>query len=291
MMEKLILPLFKNNKILVLVYFLFMLGDQNVYAQTNPSISLMPGEVKVFTIPKHLSVDEIYCGKTSVLKFTKSAVDYFLFAPSYFSKVGQTIKCVGIDKKNKAQESLSEFIITDGKFKKEILKVDQKKVHLKKEDLIRVRREASELSEIYRNFNPAPFFVNSFILPIESFITSIYGTKRIFNNHKKTQHLGTDFRASVGEPIKCVNRGRVVLAKDLFYSGNTIIIDHGLSLFSVFAHLSAIDVKISDMVESGQIIGKSGDTGRVSGPHLHWGVKLHNDWIDGISLINAFKQI
>lgn len=98
------------------------------------------------------------------------------------------------------------------------------------------------------------------------------------------EHLGTDFRAPMGTPVLASNKGKVVLAEDLFFSGNTILIDHGLSLFTMYAHLSKIDCKVGDVVEKGALIGHSGNTGRVSGPHLHWGVKVNGSWVDGFTL-------
>jgi murein DD-endopeptidase MepM/ murein hydrolase activator NlpD len=94
----------------------------------------------------------------------------------------------------------------------------------------------------------------------------------------------------VGVPIPVSNRGKVSLAKDLFYTGFTVIVDHGLDIFSVYAHLSEVSVSENQIVEQGAIIGKSGNTGRTSGPHLHWGIKIHGHWVDGFSLIKESKN-
>ena len=94
----------------------------------------------------------------------------------------------------------------------------------------------------------------------------------------------------VGLPIPSSNNGKVLYVGNLFYTGNVVIIDHGVNLFTVYAHLSKIMVKTGDSVEQGQILGLAGKTGRVSGPHLHWGVKLHGFNIDGFSLVEESQS-
>ena len=96
----------------------------------------------------------------------------------------------------------------------------------------------------------------------------------MFNGQPRSPHSGADLRAGTGTPILAANRGRVVLAKELFFSGNAVYIDHGYGLYTTYLHLSRIDVAVGDMVERGQQIGLAGATGRVTGPHLHWGVRL-----------------
>ena len=125
---------------------------------------------------------------------------------------------------------------------------------------------------------------------MNSVVTSVYGTKRVYNKHKEGQHLGIDFRAAIGDKVPATNAGKVVYAGDLFYTGWTVILDHGLDIFSVYGHLSKPLVVAGEMVERGQLIGLSGDTGRTSGPHLHWGVKVQGQYIDGTVLIEESSK-
>jgi murein DD-endopeptidase MepM/ murein hydrolase activator NlpD len=108
----------------------------------------------------------------------------------------------------------------------------------------------------------------------------------VFNGEPRAPHNGADLRAKTGTPIRSANRGRVVLAKELFFTGNTVIVDHGLGIYLLYAHLSRIDVKPGATVDNGQVIGLSGATGRVTGPHLHWGVRIQGARVNPFSLVD-----
>jgi len=112
-----------------------------------------------------------------------------------------------------------------------------------------------------------------------------FGHRRVFNGQPRAPHSGADLRAKSGTPIYAANRGRIVLAKDLFYSGNAVFIDHGMGLYTSYLHLSEIRVAVGDFVERGQLLGLSGATGRVTGPHLHWGVRILDARVDPFSLV------
>lgn len=176
-------------------------------------------------------------------------------------------------------------------YKSETLNVAMSKVVLSPENQKRVEREWLITSKLYKDSASYFLFDEPFIAPLNSFLTSIYGTKRLFNNQKSSQHLGNDFRAKIGVPIPVSNRGKVIFVGDLFYTGKVVIVDHGMNIFSNYAHLSRIDVKVGDVVNRGQVVGLSGATGRVSGPHLHWGVKVHDEWIDGFSLVKESERM
>ncbi|NOZ85241.1 MAG: M23 family metallopeptidase [Deltaproteobacteria bacterium] len=123
-----------------------------------------------------------------------------------------------------------------------------------------------------------------FVLPVHSRITDEFGTKRIFNKRHVSRHKGTDLDGQVGDSVRASNRGRVVLASKLFYSGNTVIIDHGAGMTTMYYHLSRVLVRRGDMVGAGQKIGEIGATGRVTGPHLHFGAKIRGSYINPIAL-------
>ena len=129
----------------------------------------------------------------------------------------------------------------------------------------------------------------AFVLPVEGRLSSNFGVRSYYNGQPRAPHAGIDFGAVIGTPIRAPNRGRVVLAIPLYFTGNTIIIDHGRRLFSVFAHLSAIHVEAGTSVEEGTIVGLVGATGRVTGPHLHWSIRLDGARVDPLSLIDATR--
>jgi len=177
-------------------------------------------------------------------------------------------------------------------YPKSFINVSKKHVDLSKKDLDRFLKEKAELKEVYSNLITGDkLYTENFRAPLKSKVTGVYGSRRVFNNKKDSWHSGTDFRARRPTRIPSANRGRVVHAKHLFFNGKAVFIDHGMGVLTMYCHLSRIDVKVGDIVEKGQSIGLSGNTGRSSAPHLHWGVRVQNNWIDGLQFLKEQKLI
>lgn len=208
---------------------------------------------------------------------------------SYFSNL-ESYKC-SLELSKVDLGTVLSVSVYDRPFPIEQLHVNPKRVYLSKKDQMRVRNEQAMLNAIYSDSASAPLFSEGFDLPMNSYITSHYGVKRVFNGKKKGQHLGTDFRARVGLPIPTANNGRIVYSGDLFYTGKTVIVDHGVNIFTVYGHMSKLGSELGEYVPKGAILGLSGATGRVSGPHLHWGVKILGHYIDGASMVRESKAI
>jgi murein DD-endopeptidase MepM/ murein hydrolase activator NlpD len=171
------------------------------------------------------------------------------------------------------------------------LEVEDRFVALSPEDQARADREAAETSAIYDTFTPERFWSDAFDVPVRGAKDGRnFGHRRVFNDEPRAPHSGADLRAATGTPVLAANRGRVVLAKDLFFSGNAVYLDHGHGLYTTYLHLSKIDVAVGEMVERGQRLGLAGATGRVTGPHLHWGVRLLDARVDPFSLIRIGAQ-
>jgi len=169
------------------------------------------------------------------------------------------------------------------------LKVADQYVDLSPENTERALREQKELDVIYAAITREMLWKESFVVPIAGETGTNFGHRRVFNGQSRAPHAGADLHAATGTPIHSTNRGRVVLAKDLFFTGNTVIVDHGLGIYSLYAHLSRIDVETGAMIERNEVLGLSGATGRVTGPHLHWGIKVQNARVDPFTLINIGK--
>ena len=166
------------------------------------------------------------------------------------------------------------------------LQVEERFVELSPEDQARAEREGAETNAIYDTFTEELYWSDAFEVPVRGAKDGRnFGHRRVFNGQPRSPHSGADLRAQTGTPILAANRGRVVLAKDLFYSGNAVFVDHGYGLYTTYLHLSKIDVAVGDMVERGQQLGLAGATGRVTGPHLHWGVRLLDARVDPFSLV------
>jgi murein DD-endopeptidase MepM/ murein hydrolase activator NlpD len=153
----------------------------------------------------------------------------------------------------------------------------------------RIVAEARELAALWTSSAPERLWDGPFVRPVPQAANSAFGTRSILNGSPRSPHSGADFASPSGTPIAAPNAGRVVLAKPLYYTGNTIVIDHGLGLLSLFAHLSATNVEFGSTVTAGQIIGRVGQTGRVTGPHLHWSVRANGARVDPLSLIAVTK--
>ncbi len=178
-----------------------------------------------------------------------------------------------------------ELEIAARDFPKKKLTVDQKYVTPPREALDRIKREAELLSLVYSSSSSEWLAEGSFILPCKGKLFPNFGQQRIYNNVPRSVHTGVDIAVPPGHPIKATNSGRVVLASDLYYSGKTVIIDHGLGLFSSYAHLSKLLVKRGQMVKKGELVGLAGSTGLSTGPHLHWAVKIYEARVDPLALL------
>jgi Peptidase family M23 len=149
----------------------------------------------------------------------------------------------------------------------------------------RIDRDAALLAGVWSAPAGERLWTAPFVRPVPQEANSAFGTRSIFNGKPRNAHGGADFLSPAGTPIQAPNAGRVAVARNLYFSGNTVIIDHGLGLFSMLAHLSAIDVHEDDRVTTGQILGRVGATGRVTGPHLHWAVRASGARVDPLSLL------
>ncbi|TAK14616.1 MAG: M23 family metallopeptidase [Acidobacteria bacterium] len=148
----------------------------------------------------------------------------------------------------------------------------------------RIDAEAKETAAIFDQAGASRLW-DTFVRPVPQPANSAFGTRSVFNGQPRNAHSGADFLSPAGTPVKAAASGRVVLAKSLYYSGNTVIIDHGLGVFSLFAHLSRIDVRVGDDVAGGRVVGLVGATGRVTGAHLHWTVRVAGARVDPLAVL------
>ena len=175
--------------------------------------------------------------------------------------------------------------VRKGSFPEQELTLPEDKVFLKPEDLERVKKENEKLDNIFDTITKK-LWEGGFIVPLNNGITTVFGTKRIMNGKWISMHRGIDMKGDSGEEVRAANDGRVVLEDGLFFGGNTIIIDHGQGIYTVYMHLSAFNVSSGDVVSKGDIIGFVGSSGRATGPHLHFGAKVLEMSVNPVSLFN-----
>lgn len=175
-------------------------------------------------------------------------------------------------------------------FRTRRLSVDPNLVNPPADERERIDRESRELDRIWASSADERLWTAAFVAPVPDPANSAFGTRSIFNGELRSPHAGADFLSPAGRPVKAPNAGRVVLAAPRYFSGNTVVIDHGLGLFSLLAHLSEIEVKVGDRVAAGDVVGKVGATGRATGPHLHWAVRVNGARVDPLSLLYVVGQ-
>jgi murein DD-endopeptidase MepM/ murein hydrolase activator NlpD len=177
-----------------------------------------------------------------------------------------------------------ELAVEHASFPETHLTLPAEKVFLGPKNLKRANIEAEKLKALWPKMTEK-LWNGSFIFPLDNEVSTVFGVKRIINKKKNSRHTGMDIRGKEGEAVKASNSGRIVLAEELFFGGNTLILDHGLGIYSIYMHLSKLVVKPGDFVSKGDVIGLVGATGRATGPHLHFGIKVHSINANPLSLI------
>ncbi len=216
----------------------------------------------------------------------------------YFNPVGKAMKAVvGVDLNSEPGMYPLELLINGAKYTSEVrifkkkyplqrLTLPENKVILSQENEARADREQKKMGMIWaveslRQWN------GNFRNPLPGKeITTLFGVRRIINNIPKSSHTGVDLAAKEGDPVRAPNDGVVVLAEDLFYSGNSLVLDHGQGIYTMFFHLSKMNVSHGQSVKKGEVIGLVGATGRVTGPCLHWGARVQGARVDPLELIH-----
>jgi len=166
-----------------------------------------------------------------------------------------------------------------------LLKVPGRYTAPNPEDERQIEQDKEIKAEAFKAISPERDWSGSFSAPVDAAISDVFGVERVFNGSVQSTHQGLDFRVPSGTSVAAVNRGRVILARPLFFEGNCVVLDHGQGLLTLYLHLSKFSVKEGDDVKKGQEIGLSGGTGRATGPHLHLAVRWQGVYLDPQALL------
>jgi len=181
--------------------------------------------------------------------------------------------------------------VRKGNFATERLTIDKKFTAPSAEQIARSLKERDRLRAIFDTVTPERLWRGGFRIPLDGVTTGgNFGRRRVLNGNPGSPHGGVDFPAVSGTPVHAAQRGRVALAEELFFSGNTVVLDHGLGVYTFYGHLESIAVDPGELVEAGDELGKVGATGRVTGPHLHWGLTVVRARVDGLDLVRLLPQ-
>ncbi len=164
------------------------------------------------------------------------------------------------------------------------LTLPKNKVDLDAKTLKRVQQEQQELAEAFNQISTRPLWDGPFLEPVNGRVTGVFGSRRVINGQPRRPHSGEDIAAPTGTPVHAINKGTVVKTVNHFFSGKGVILDHGVGLFSMYFHLSEVDVTRGQAILKGEALGKVGASGRATGPHLHWGIHLNGSRINPYAL-------
>jgi murein DD-endopeptidase MepM/ murein hydrolase activator NlpD len=265
------------HKLFVLLLATFLLLTSSMLSAF-PRASLVPGGVAIVELGSSEKVPQF--------KFRDKPVLVALSNNSYFAIVGLPLSLkpgeyfinghwgdeIALQKKF--------FSVVNKEYSTQRINIeDKRKVNPYASDMDRIWAEQKRQKKAKRHYSSSAADVE-LLQPVEGIMTGSFGRRRIFNGEARRPHSGMDIAADKGIPVIAPASGKVIELGDFFFSGNLVYVDHGQGMISLFAHLSEINVTLGQQIKKGEIIGKVGATGRVTGPHLHWSLGLNGTWIN-----------
>ncbi len=201
------------------------------------------------------------------------------------------IKVRGQDKSGKGLFGALSLEVKKVSFKTQTLSLPSSMVDLDPKTLERVNGETARLEILFQKTRKEKLWNGRFLQPVPGEISTSFGLRRIINRQPKNPHSGVDLRAEEGSPVLASNAGFVVLVDDFFFSGKSVVLDHGQGIYSMYFHLSEVLAREGEKISKGDVLGQVGSTGRSTGPHLHWGFRVHGSKVDPFSLLRVTETM
>jgi murein DD-endopeptidase MepM/ murein hydrolase activator NlpD len=252
--------------------------------------AVQPGEVVRLTIdtPRSVTTLDVRAFDTAFTPFRLSETGWqVLLGVDLDVRPGRHIVSIVATDATQTFTTTRTLVVVDKAFPTRRLTVEPRYVEPPPDVTTRIVREADVLNRLWAARSSPRLWSGVFAAPVPDRANSAFGSRSVFNGQSRSPHGGADFASPTGRVVRAPNSGRVVLAEDLYFTGQSVVIDHGAGLVSLFAHLSAIDVVPDAVVNTGDILGRVGATGRVTGPHLHWTVRLAGTRVDPLSLMDV----
>ena len=260
-------------------------------------VSSFAKPLRVTIYPKKISPGDAFVLKVTGMKALRTPSVLFMKKELSLSDCGKgcylAVGAVDIETRPKSyavtvkagnRKRSLKLLVKRKEFPELCLTLPDEKVTPSPDDLKRVEDENRKLAEIFQNISEG-LWDGKFVVPLENQISTVFGTRRIMNEKWTSVHKGVDIRGREGDNVEASNGGKVVLAEELFFGGNTIILDHGQGIYTIYMHLSGFNVKLGDYVEKADTIGFVGSSGRATGPHLHFGAKVMGINVDPVSMM------
>ena len=294
----------KRKKILLLFFFIPLL----LPAGGNAAGAENPLRVEIF--PKGIRQGEVFLVRASGPSLFRSIHGEFQgkkFPLAQGANTGTYEGLVGVDLNTKPSRYEMKVVATDRgghsyskglpckvektDFPVQKLTLPRSMVDLDPKTLDRVNRESKKLKALFEGVRTEPLWRGAFFRPVEGELSGAFGVRRIINGQAKSPHSGIDLRADEGTPVVACNGGRAALVDEFFFTGKSVILDHGGGLYSMYFHLSETGVSEGDRVNKGDLLGRVGSTGRSTGPHLHWGMIIRGARVDPLSFLRLSKYL
>jgi len=268
----------------LLLCLLTLLATSPCWSLELPQHNSVPGGIAIVPVPTGGSNNSsVYYQKKKVMLAHTENGDYAIVGIPLTAKAGKHKLTI---KQNNTRHIIN-FEVADKHYRTQHLTIkDKRKVNPNAEDMKRIIKEKKRIQQALAHWSDPMPNVLRFIPPVNGIRSDSFGSRRVFNGQPRRPHSGMDIAASEGTPIYAPAAGTVINTGDYFFNGKSVFLDHGQGLVTMYGHMSEIVVKESQTVQQGDLLGKVGKTGRVTGAHLHWGVSLNDARVDpGLLLV------